>query len=214
MNLISKKSLLDRIRRSRQARARLVENNLSEGIAFQIRATRDKRNWTQIDLARESGMKQNNISRMESPDYGKHSVSSLKRIADALDVALMVRFVPFSQYIDWLSGMPHLDKGISPEALAVPSFADESNTIDLVGYTRDYWCVTTTVHATTTVQQVNGMTDTTVNPLSGNVLPYGASPALENIARGTSRIAAPSIQMNVFDSLTPTSPRRIGEKVA
>ena len=102
-----------------------MENNLAEGIAFQIRATRDKRKMTQADLARESEMAQNNISRMESPEYGKHSISSLRRIAEALEVALMVRFVPFSQYIDWLSGTPYLDDGIRPEALAVPSFADE-----------------------------------------------------------------------------------------
>lgn len=78
MSLISKKSLLERIRRSPKARARLVENNLAEGIAFQIKATRDKRKMTQADLARDTGMTQNNISRMESPEYGKHSISSLK----------------------------------------------------------------------------------------------------------------------------------------
>ena len=103
----------------------MVASNLSEGIAFQIRATRDKREMTQAELARESGMTQNNLSRLESPDYGKQTIRSLKRIADALDVALVVRFVPFSQYIDWLSATPHLDEGIRPEALAVPSFEDE-----------------------------------------------------------------------------------------
>jgi hypothetical protein len=70
-------------------------------------------------------MGQNNLSRLENPDYGKHTVSSLKRIADALDVALVVRFVPFSQYVDWVSSTPHLDEGISPVAMAVPSFEDE-----------------------------------------------------------------------------------------
>jgi transcriptional regulator with XRE-family HTH domain len=70
-------------------------------------------------------MSQNNISRLENPEYGKHTISSLKRIAEALDVALVVRLVPFSQYIEWVSGTPNLDKGISPEALAVPSFEDE-----------------------------------------------------------------------------------------
>lgn len=103
----------------------MVSSNLSEGIAFQIRATRDKRVMTQAALARESGMTQNNLSRLESPDYGKQTISSLKRIAEALDVALVVRFVPFSQYINWLSGTPFLDAGIRPEAIAVLSFEDE-----------------------------------------------------------------------------------------
>jgi len=88
-------------------------------------ATREDRGWNRSDLARESGMTPNNFSRLEDPEYGKHTLSSLKRIAAALDVALVVRFVPFSQFIDWISGTPYLDRGIRPEALAVPSFHDE-----------------------------------------------------------------------------------------
>ena len=127
MSLISKKSLLDRVHRGKDARNRLVENNLAEGIAFQIGATRAKRGWTQGRLAIEvGGMTQNNISRLESPDYGKYSLASLLRIASAFDVALEVRFVPFSSYIDWLSGTPRTEEGISPEAMAVPSFEDEN----------------------------------------------------------------------------------------
>jgi transcriptional regulator with XRE-family HTH domain len=125
MGLISKKDLLARLRRGREARAKLLANNVAESIASQIVATRDKRGWTQSKLAAKAGMGQNNLSRLENPDYGKHTVSSLKRLADALDVALVVRFVPFSRYIYWLSGTPHIDEGISPAALAVPSFEDE-----------------------------------------------------------------------------------------
>jgi transcriptional regulator with XRE-family HTH domain len=122
MSLSVKNGLIARLRRGKQARARMVESNLSEGIAFQIRATRDAQGLSQQDLADLTGMGQNNISRLESPDYGKHSVTSLKRIADALDVALVVRFVPFTQYVDWLSGTPFTDEGLSAESLTVPSF--------------------------------------------------------------------------------------------
>lgn len=87
---------------------------------------RDAQKMTQADLARESGMTPNNLSRLESPDYGKQTISSLKRIADALDVAIVVRFVPFSQYIDWLSGTPRFDEGLNPNTLAVPSFKEET----------------------------------------------------------------------------------------
>jgi hypothetical protein len=87
-------------------------------------------------------MTPNNISRIESEDYGKQTVTSLKRVAEALDVALVVRFVPFSQYIDWLSGTPFLDEGIRPGALAVPSFEDEEarGTCEMQ---ISYWRVTT-----------------------------------------------------------------------
>ena len=125
MSLISRKGLLRRIQRGRRARSLMVGSNLSEGIAFQIRATRDRRKLTQAELAEASGMTQNNLSRLESPDYGKQTISSLKRIADALDIALVVRFVPFSQYIDWLSSTPRIDRGLSPESLSVPSFDED-----------------------------------------------------------------------------------------
>jgi transcriptional regulator with XRE-family HTH domain len=125
MSLLSKSGLLERIRRGKEARSRLVESNLAKGIAYQIRATRESRKMTQADLASAAGMTQNNLSRLESPEYGKQTISSLKRIADALDVALVVRLVPFSQYVDWLSATPYMDEGIRPEALAVPSFEEE-----------------------------------------------------------------------------------------
>jgi len=55
MSLISRRGLLQRIRRGKQARAQLVASNLSEGIAFQIRATRDAQEMTQAELARSLG---------------------------------------------------------------------------------------------------------------------------------------------------------------
>jgi transcriptional regulator with XRE-family HTH domain len=116
----------------------LVASNLGKGIAYQIKATRNKRGLSQDDLAKTVGMSQNNISRLESPEYGKHTVSSLKRIADAMDVALVVRFVPFSQYVDWLSATPYLDEGIRPEALAVPSFDEEERSGKHEGKIRYY----------------------------------------------------------------------------
>lgn len=125
MSLYSKKGLIERIRRGKKARANLVSSNLDKGIAFQIRAIRDEQGLTQANLAREVGMTQNNLSRLEDETYGKHTLNSLKRIAEALDVALVVRLVPFSQYIDWLSGTARVDKGISFTALTASSFQDE-----------------------------------------------------------------------------------------
>lgn len=138
MSFLSKKDLLNRIRRGQTSRADLVASNLGKGIAYQIKATRSKLGLSQDELAKTVGMSQNNISRLESPEYGKHTVSSLKRIADAMDVALVVRFVPFSQYIDWLSATPYLDEGIRPEALAVPSFEDEERVGKHEGQIRYY----------------------------------------------------------------------------
>ncbi len=125
MNLNSRQKLVARLRRGRRARQQFVESHLSKGIAYQIRATRDRLGWSQERLAQEVGMNQNAISRLESSNYGKPTITTLKRMAAALDVGLIVRFVPFSEMIDWMSGTPHVSKGLSTEALAVPDFATE-----------------------------------------------------------------------------------------
>lgn len=65
------------------------------GIAYQIRAMRDARGWSQSDLAKKAGKSQSNIARLEDPDYGKFSVQTLLEIADAFDVWLSVEFVSF-----------------------------------------------------------------------------------------------------------------------
>jgi transcriptional regulator with XRE-family HTH domain len=102
-----------------------VDSNLAKNLAFQIRSMRDCKNWNQEQLADRVQMNQNAISRLENPFYGKPTLTTLKRIAAVFDVALMVRFVPFGQLVNWVSGTPFIDKGLSPESIAVPSFAEE-----------------------------------------------------------------------------------------
>ncbi len=150
MSLSSRKDLLERIKRGRTTRAKLVANNLSEGIAFQIRATRDAQGLSQGELAERLGMTQGNLSRLENPDYGKQTIGSLIRVAEALDVALVVRFEPFSKYIDWLSGTPHLDRGVTPEALSVPGFTQEEESGSLDAQVPSYFPVTTSQSTTVT----------------------------------------------------------------
>jgi transcriptional regulator with XRE-family HTH domain len=101
---------------------------LTKGIAHQLRASRDRLEWSQQELAEEAGMNQNAISRLESPGYGKPTLTTLKRLAAAMDIGLIVRFVPFSQMIDWVSGVPRVDRGLTSESLAVPSFDAEEKT--------------------------------------------------------------------------------------
>jgi len=70
-------------------------------------------------------MNQNAISRLESPDYGKPTLTTLKRLAAAMDIGLAVRFVPFSELMDWVSGSPHVLEGLTHAALAVSDFERE-----------------------------------------------------------------------------------------
>lgn len=106
-------------------RVRFVESHLSRYLAFQIRAMRVARDWSQEELAQRTGMNQNMIYRLENPAYGRPTLSTLKRVAEAFDVGLVVRFVPFRQMVDWVSSTPFVDNGLSTHSLAVPSFGKE-----------------------------------------------------------------------------------------
>jgi transcriptional regulator with XRE-family HTH domain len=121
-NLITRESLIQTLRTGPDARIRFVESHLNKGLAFQIRSMRDQAEWSQGQLAEKVSMNQNAISRLENPNYGKATITTLKRIAAAFDVGLVIRFVPFSQMVDWVSGTPHLDEGLSQESLRVPNF--------------------------------------------------------------------------------------------
>lgn len=101
--------------RDKEYRDAFVADHIDTGLAFQIRATREARGWSQKDLGRRAGMAQERVSVLEDPDYGKLTVTTLKRLASAFDTALVVRFVPFSQLVDWATDL-------SPESLAVPDF--------------------------------------------------------------------------------------------
>jgi HTH-type transcriptional regulator/antitoxin HipB len=124
-NLISRQGLIERLQRGPEARTRFVESRLSKDLAFQIRSLRDREGWSQTELAEKVGMNQNAISRLENPYYGKATLTTLKRIAAIFDVGLVVRFVSFSQLVNWVSGTPYEERGLSPDTMDVPSFAQE-----------------------------------------------------------------------------------------
>jgi transcriptional regulator with XRE-family HTH domain len=130
-NLLSRRALWSRLRSGANARVRFVESNLSKNLAFQIRALRDRKDWSQGELGKRVEMTQNAISRLENPFYGKATLTTLKRIAAAFDVALVVRFVPFGQLIDWVSGTPFSDPGMSSLSLSPANFASECRVAEL-----------------------------------------------------------------------------------
>lgn len=127
------RALLARLRRGPEARRKFVESQISNGIAFQIRALRGRKPWNQSELAEKVGTTQNQIYRLEKPSLAKPTISTLRKIAAAFDVALVVRFVPFSQLVHWVSGTPFVDRGLSTQSLAVPSFGQEDHDQAVLG---------------------------------------------------------------------------------
>jgi transcriptional regulator with XRE-family HTH domain len=79
---------------------------------------REKKGWSQENLAEEAEMGQARISLLENPNYQNLSLNTLKRIANVFDVALVVRFEPFSRLFTIIDNE-------TPRTLAVPSFVEE-----------------------------------------------------------------------------------------
>lgn len=96
-----------------------VSEQAGVGLAFQIRALREDRELTQEELAERLGKSQATVSEWESPDYRRYTLSTLARLAAAFDVALMVRFAPFSELVKWSTQL-------TPSKLAPASFPIES----------------------------------------------------------------------------------------
>lgn len=120
MNTDQEREALRKRLKSKKHREAFVSACVDQTIPFQIRAMRlaKERNWTQEELALRAGMKQERISTCENPNYGKFSLQTLKHLASAFDVALIVRFAPFSELVEWESNM-------SPESLEVTTFDKE-----------------------------------------------------------------------------------------
>jgi transcriptional regulator with XRE-family HTH domain len=63
-------------------------------IALQIAALREQVGLSQKELAKMLKTSQQQISRLESPDYEGHSLSMLRRVAKALNATMRVVFEP------------------------------------------------------------------------------------------------------------------------
>lgn len=106
--------------KDREYREAFVSEHIDTGIPFQIKAIRDERGWSQKELGEKVHeiMKQEQISRLEDPNYSKFTLATLKRLASAFNVGLMVRFVPISNLAEW-------ELGLTSESLKAVSFDND-----------------------------------------------------------------------------------------
>ena len=117
-----------------------IDEHVGTGLAFQIRLLREDKGWTQEELAQHASKAQETISQWENPDYGRYSLNTLKQLAKAFDVGLLVRFVAFSELVEWTVDVP-------PTRLRPPSYTKE----------REQGSVTMVVHWTSSLGEIPGV---------------------------------------------------------
>lgn len=104
--------------KDKQYRHGLVSAQIEVDLPLQIRALRKTLVGTQPELSKITGMKQSRISAMEKPGGAHFTLETLRRLAEAFDVALIVRFAPFSELLSW-------SDRFDPDAFRVSSFGEE-----------------------------------------------------------------------------------------
>lgn len=114
----SKQEQMWEILKDKDFRQQIIDEHVNEGIAFQIRSLRNRQELKQSDLAKLMDVKQPLISSWEDPNYGKYTLGTLKVLAKAFDVGLLVRFVSFNTLVDWTINL-------TSDVIAPPSFGEE-----------------------------------------------------------------------------------------
>ena len=92
----------DRIRRefeNPEYRHAYAESRLNTALAAQIVFLREQRGWTQEQLGLRAGMPQSAISRIESVDYAKWNVTTLRKLARAFDITVNISFESFGEFL-------------------------------------------------------------------------------------------------------------------
>jgi ribosome-binding protein aMBF1 (putative translation factor) len=104
--------------RNQEYRQAYMTAAIEQGVAWQIKINREKRNLSQGELAQKIKSKQSAISRAEDPSYGRHRLETLVKIANAFDCALQVKFIPYST-------LARESEDLSPENLYAKSYTEE-----------------------------------------------------------------------------------------
>jgi len=129
MSVTSKAKLIAKLLRNKEYRDAYVEEKITTSLPFQIRALREQRDWSQAELGNHANMRQNAISRLEDAETGTPSLNTLLRLAHAFDLALLVKFVPFSRLVREY-------EDVSFAALSANSIENQTETQTLAGWAR------------------------------------------------------------------------------
>lgn len=115
MNFRSNKLTLWRKLRDPEYRNAFVSSTVAARLAVRIYNLRKKSDLSQLQLAEKTGMKQARISVLEQGDYQNFTFSTLKKIAAAFQVAVIVDFVSFPDFMRWADNLKA--ESVTPETL-------------------------------------------------------------------------------------------------
>jgi transcriptional regulator with XRE-family HTH domain len=97
MTLIAK--LIERFKSSFEYRHTYMESFMDSYTATQIKVLRERLELKQAGLADRAGMKQSQISALEDVNNSTWKVSTLRKLARAFDMVLVVRFEEFGSVL-------------------------------------------------------------------------------------------------------------------
>ncbi|MCI0486748.1 MAG: helix-turn-helix domain-containing protein [Blastocatellia bacterium] len=115
------KELIKRLKeefKDKETRHVYCDEFLNASIATQIKVLREQRDWTQSQLAERANMKQSRIAALEDVNYSSWTINVLRKLAEAYDLTLTVKFESFGEKLAAI-------EGFSKEALERSSFDDD-----------------------------------------------------------------------------------------
>ena len=117
--------------RDAEYRNALVSSTVAARMAVRLYNLRKKAGWTQPQLAAKAGLKQARISLLEQGDYDQFTFSTLKKLAAALNVAVVIDFVSFPEFLRWSDDFS--SKSVAPETFAE---SDRAATTEMTAHHR------------------------------------------------------------------------------
>lgn len=87
----------ENLKKDPKTKLELEKASYAIDIAMQIYTLRQKKGFTQKDLADKAGIEQSDIARVENADYRGYSLRALEKIASALSTSLRISFIPTSK---------------------------------------------------------------------------------------------------------------------
>jgi transcriptional regulator with XRE-family HTH domain len=114
---------------NRDERHDFIDVRVKQRIALLIRNIRKRQGLSQEQLAEKMGKHQTHIARLEKLEYGGYAVNSLLEVFKALDVALFVDVVAFSEFLE-------LTEDLTAEKLNAVEFTAEREQVALRRWAR------------------------------------------------------------------------------